>query len=84
MRLDSLDEESKEDGSGEEPNGEVAKVKLIEDGRAFFCSELVAKAYKTCGIMKQTNEACSNFLPADMSSVKNRLDLVEGASLGIE
>ena len=58
--------------------------KLIEDGRALFCSELVVKAYKTCGILKQTDEACSNFLPADLSTAKDRLDLVDGARLGPE
>ena len=60
------------------------QAKLVEDGRAFFCSELVVKAYKLCGILQQTNEACSNFLPGDLSSTKNKLSLVEGASLGTE
>ena len=27
------------------------KVRLIADGRAFFCSELVVKAYKVCRIL---------------------------------
>lgn len=57
---------------------------MIEDGRAFFCSELVAKAYKCCGIMQQTDEACSNFLPGDMTSSRNKLNLVDGATLGTE
>ena len=76
-----LDEENK---SEDDPNSDRAKAKLIEDGRAFFCSELVAKAFKVCGIMKQTDEACSNFLPGDMSSARNKLNLVDGASLGVE
>lgn len=70
--------------ANEDPNSNEAKAKMIEDGRAFFCSELVAKAYKCCGIMKRTNEACSNFLPGDMASAKNKLDLVNGASLAPE
>ena len=57
---------------------------LIEDGRAFFCSELVIHAYKLCGIMQQTNEASSNFLPGDLSEAKQRFNLVEGAKLGPE
>ena len=57
---------------------------MVEEGRAFFCSELVAKAYKCCGIMQPTDEACSNFLPGDMTSARNKLVLVEGASLGKE
>ena len=63
----------------QESNGneeEEEKTKLIEDGRGFFCSELVAKAYKCCGIMQPTDEASSNFWPADLSSNKNSLRLV--------
>ena len=65
-------------------SGSRGKVRLVEEGRAFFCSELVAKAYKVCGIMQQTDEACSNWLPGDMTSKANRLNLVEGAKLGKE
>lgn len=28
--------------------------RLVEEGRTFFCSELVAKCWKVCGIMKPT------------------------------
>jgi hypothetical protein len=41
---------------------------LVDKDRTFFCSELVAKAYKVCGIMVPTDEASSNFLPVDFSS----------------
>ena len=68
----------------ENPNSNEAKAKLVEEGRAFFCSELVIKAYKLCGIMQQTNEACSNFLPVDLTSSKNKINLVNGATLGEE
>jgi hypothetical protein len=44
--------------------------------RKFFCSELVAKCFKVCGIMEQTQEASGNFLPADFSQQKDRLKLV--------
>ena len=57
---------------------------MIEDGRAFFCSELVVKAFKCCGILQETDEACSNFLPGDLSSTKDKLNLVDGAFLGKE
>ena len=63
--------------------GAGEKVRLIEEGRAFFCSELVMKAFKCVGLI-QSNEACTNWLPADLTSVKNRLNLVEGATLGPE
>ena len=72
------------DSAADDPNSTIGKAKLIEDGRAFFCSELVAKAYKVCGIMRQTNEACTNFLPGDLSSAKNRFNLVDGATLDNE
>ena len=35
-----------------DPNSVVEKAKLIEDGRAFFCSEFVVKIYKCCGILQ--------------------------------
>ena len=70
--------------SADASNSVVEKAKLIEDGRAFFCSELVVKAYKICGILQPTDEACSNFLPGDLSSYKDKLNLVQGASLGRE
>lgn len=57
---------------------------LIEDGRAFFCSELVMKAYKVCGILQQTNDSCSNWLPGDLASDKNKINLVDNVSLGPE
>lgn len=48
----------------------------IDDDRTFFCSELVAKCYKVCGIMQETKEACSNFFPVDFTSSSKRLKLV--------
>ena len=43
-------------------------ARLVEEGRAFFCSELIAKAYKCSKIMEPTEKACSNFLPASFTS----------------
>lgn len=39
------------------------------DNRQFFCSELVAKAYKVCGLINTERASCQ-FLPADFSSCK--------------
>ena len=36
---------------------------IIDTSRTFFCSELVAKAFKTLGIMVDNNTACSQFYP---------------------
>jgi len=49
---------------------EEAKVRLVEEGRAFFCSELVAKCWKVCGVMKPTQQASSNFLPSHFTTLK--------------
>ena len=50
------------------------------EGRNFFCSELIAEAFKYCGILKPTNEASSNFFPCNFSSDKWTLPLEDGIS----
>lgn len=59
---------------------------MTEEGRAYFCSELVTKAYKVCGLLHESilDQACSNFLPGDWDSTKNSIKLVDGAKLGPE
>lgn len=57
---------------------------IVEKDRTFFCSELVAKAFKVCGVMQPTDEACSNFLPIDFTTESKRLKLVAGAKLSNE
>ena len=42
------------------------------------------KAYKLCGIMENSDEACSNYLPSSLTSEKQTFRLVEGATLGVE
>ena len=61
-------------------------MRLTEEGRGYFCSELVVKAYKVCGILSDElmEAASSNFLPGDWSSDKDSIKLAEGASLGPE
>ncbi len=54
---------------------------MVDKDRTFFCSELVAKAYKVCGVMQPTDQACSNFLPIDFTTESKRLKLVPGAKL---
>jgi hypothetical protein len=41
---------------------------LIDSERTFFCSELVAKAFKTLGILQDNNIACSQFYPHHFSA----------------
>ena len=57
--------------------------RMVDEDRAFFCSELIAKAYKSCNIMK-TDLAASKFSPGDFSQKVNSLKLVEGATLSDE
>lgn len=58
----------------------VAQEKIEE--RAFFCSELVTKAFKETGLL-QTQLASSNFFPADFAS-QGRIQLVGEARFGDE
>ena len=51
---------------------EVDKMRLVEEGRGFFCSELVVKAYKCVGLF-ESDESCANFLPGDLTAAKNRM-----------
>jgi hypothetical protein len=62
----------------------IADEKLIDEDRAFFCSELVVKTLKVCGMMAETKEASSNFLPGDFTEAANKIKLVEGAHFGPE
>ena len=50
--------------------------------RKFFCSELIAKAYKQIGIL-ESDKACHRFMPNNFSSSKE-LTLKNGANLGEE
>ena len=79
-------EESKAKGRDPSKSELQREVRLTEEGRGYFCSELVVKAYKVCGILSDAlkDEASSNFLPGDWSSAKDSVKLVEGASLGTE
>lgn len=60
----------------------VTERNLEEDlsSREFFCSELIAKAYKRCGILKSEIASCQ-FLPGDFSSKSDKLTLEHGAKL---
>jgi hypothetical protein len=63
---------------------ETGDVRLVEEGRAFFCSELVAKCWKVCGVMKPTDQASSNFLPVNFSQLKQTVEITEGIDLQCE
>lgn len=39
----------------------------IDEERTFFCSELVAKAYKILGIIEDDNVSCTQYMPGSFS-----------------
>ena len=41
---------------------------LIDEDRTFFCSELVAKAFKILGIIENDDTSCTQFYPHNFSS----------------
>ena len=83
LALSQQDDENQLAFSAASVSEDGEKARLIEQGRAFFCSELVLKAYKCVGLIL-SNEACSNWLPVDLTSEANRLQLQKGATLGPE
>jgi hypothetical protein len=50
---------------------------FVDEERSFFCSELIAKCYKSCGIIKDGDYACTNFLPCNFTSNDFTLPLVD-------
>jgi hypothetical protein len=58
--------------------------KYIDDDRTFFCSELVAKAYKILGIMEEDGRPCNYFYPSSFSTKSQALNLTKEATLGPE
>ena len=52
----------------------------VEEDRTFFCSELVAKAYKVFGVL-ENKQASSYFLPSTLEN-DQQLKFSSGAQLG--
>ena len=67
---------------GIDQNGEQ---RLIAIDRTFFCSELVAKAYKILGILEDDNKSSAKYYPSHFSSkYQNCLKFTEGTSMDSE
>ena len=47
----------------------------IDEDRKFFCSELIAKAYKVLGILDDNGRASSSYYPSSFSSKDGDLKL---------
>lgn len=66
-------------------NFESPRTKALHQNRTFFCSELVAKAYKHLGIIENDNRSCSQFYPGHFEkSGESFLKLLPGASMNNE
>lgn len=57
----------------------------IKEDKTFFCSELIATAFKRCGLM-ENKKAASRYWPGDFSNEdRNKsIKLINGASFGEE
>ncbi len=53
----------------------------MDETRTFFCSELIAKAYKVLGIIEDDDKASSNFFPGSFSSKSSALKFKSGMYL---
>ena len=60
----------------------VDENELIESDRTFFCSELVAKAFKILGIIEDDDLSCTQFYPHNFSSKgDDMLRLTKGTTI---
>lgn len=41
---------------------------FVDESRTFFCSELIAKAYKVLGIIEDDAKSCANYYPSSFSA----------------
>lgn len=54
----------------------------VEEDRDFFCSELVAKAFKIAGIMQDDEKSCTQYMPGSFSDDGcHELKLTEGVTM---
>ena len=57
----------------------------IDPNRAFFCSELIAKAYKSLGIVENRGLACGKYYPYHFSKKgEGQLKFLNNYKLGHE
>jgi hypothetical protein len=71
--------------SNDYPQEEEVKASFerlfVEEDRTFFCSELIAKAFKVLGIIEDDDKACSQFFPGSFSSKSSSLKFANGMYL---
>ena len=75
---------SQSEQSQEEESKACLERLFIEEDRTFFCSELIAKAFKVLGIIEDDDIACSQYFPGSFSSKSSSLKFVPGMQLEAE
>ena len=58
--------------------------RFVSQDRTFFCSELVIKAFKACGVIKLNHRSCKNFMPVDLTQAKQGFEVIDEATIGPE
>lgn len=61
-----------------------SKNELIAENRTFFCSELVAKAFKILGIILDDDKSCTQYYPHHFSTKGSILNLTPGTVIDEE
>ena len=55
---------------------------IIDEERTFFCSELMAKAFKVLGIIQDDGTSCSQFYPHNFSAKGDSfLNITDGVKI---
>ena len=81
----TLDTAFDDEGSSSERMDDQAPSRLVADNRTFFCSELVAKAFKILGVIENDTTSCTQFYPKHFSTEgQSFLKLTEGTDIGQE
>ena len=62
-----------------------SKNKYVEEGRTFFCSELIAKIFKVIGTIEDDDISCAQYYPHNFTARGDSfLKLTKGTSIGPE
>ena len=59
-------------------------ARLVSANRKFQCSELVMKAYKACGVIKEHARSSSSYTPGHLTQANQDFEMIEGANIGPE
>jgi hypothetical protein len=50
----------------------MGDCQLIDEERTFFCSELIAKAFKVLGLIENDNTSCSSYMPSHFAALNDK------------